>query len=274
MDAATTAKRAKRKAKPWVERLARVGYSAAGFVYIVIGALAMQEAVGTGGQTTDKEGAFFQILTEPFGQVLLAIIALGFFGYTAFQFVRAIEDTENLGDDLKGYGRRALMIVVGLVYASLAITAIQLILGFGRGNSNSSEDWTAWILGLPYGRWLVAGIGVIAIGAGLYQFYKAFTAKFEDKLKLHEMNEAEERAGMISGRIGVTSRGFIIVVIGALFIQAAWQYDPEEAGGMGDALQTLAQQPYGPYLLGLVAVGLMAYGIHKIVLAFYRRVYL
>jgi hypothetical protein len=262
MDAAATARRAERKAKSWVERLARVGYSAAGFVYIVIGALAIQAAMGPGGETTDKEGAFLEILSEPFGQVLLAIIALGFFGYMAFQFVRAVEDTENLGDGLKGYGRRAVMIVIGLVYASLAVTAIQLILGFGGGNSNSSEDWTAWLLGLPYGRWIVGGIGVIAIGVGLYQFYKVFTSKFRDKFRLYQMNEAEERAATISGRIGVAARGFIIMVIGALFIQAAWRYDPEEAGGMGDALQPSAQQPHGPYLLGLGAVGLIVYGIH------------
>ena len=61
-------------------------------------------------------------------------------------------------------------------------------------------------------------------------------------------------------------------VIGAFLVQAAVQTDPEKAIGLGGALRTLARQPFGPYVLGTVAVGLVAYGAFMFVMARYRKI--
>ncbi|WP_232224209.1 DUF1206 domain-containing protein [Mastigocladopsis repens] len=70
----------------------------------------------------------------------------------------------------------------------------------------------------------------------------------------------------------MVARGIVFCIIGWFLIQAATQSDASQAGGLGEALQTLAQQPYGPWLLGLVALGLVAYGGYMVIQARYSRI--
>jgi hypothetical protein len=256
----------------WVDRLARFGYAAKGIVYSLIGLLAVQTVIGAGGQTTDAQGALKTISRQPLGQFLLLLIGIGLIGYVVWRFVQAIQDPEHHGSDGKGIAQRLGYGISGIIYAGLAWTALQLAFGGSSGgNSNSTQDWTARLLSQPFGRWLVGLLGAFIIGLGIYQLYKAYTAKFRNKLKLREMSHEEETWAMRTGRCGLAARGIVFGLIGIFLIQAARQYDPNQAIGLDGALQTLAQQPYGPWLLGIVALGLVAYGIYMIVQARYRR---
>jgi hypothetical protein len=60
--------------------------------------------------------------------------------------------------------------------------------------------------------------------------------------------------------------------MGYFLLQAALRSDPGEARGLDGALRALQQQSYGPWLLGLVALGLIGYGIYQLVEARYRRI--
>ncbi|WP_341526405.1 DUF1206 domain-containing protein [Nostoc sp. UHCC 0302] len=256
----------------WIERLARFGYISKGIVYGIVGLLAVQVAFGTGGRTTDTKGALQTIVSQPFGKLLLAIVAVGLIGYVLWRFIQAIKDPENKGTDAKGLAVRVGYAVNGLIYAGLAVSAVQIVLGSGGGSSNSTEDWTARLLSQPFGQWLVGTGGAFIIGLGFYQLYKAFTAKFQRKLNLSELTDTE-RNGVISiCRFGLLARGVVFCIIGWFLIQAATQYDASAAGGLDEALQTLAQQPYGSWLLGIVAFGLVAYGIYLLVLARYSNI--
>ncbi len=261
-----------KKPSVWVERLARFGYAAKGVVYSIVGLLAAQAALGTGGRTTDTQGALQAILTQPFGKFLLAVVAIGLLGYVLWRFVQAIKDPENKGTDAKGILQRIGYGISGIIYAGLALSAIQLILGLGGGNNNSTEDWTARLLSQPFGQWLVGTIGAFIIGMGFYQFYKAFAAKFRQKLNLTELSNTEQKWVIGISRFGLAARGVVFCLIGFFLTQAARQSDASEAGGLGEALQVLQQQPYGPWLLGIVAFGLIAYGIYMVVQARYRRI--
>lgn len=270
-------KQAERVAKkaadnPWVERLARSGFAAKGFVYALVGLLAAQAAFGTGGKKTDTQGALQTIVTQPFGQVLLSLVAVGLFGYALWRFVEAVADPENKGTNAKGILQRCSYVGNGLIYASLALTAVQIAFGASGSNSNASRDWTAHLLAQPFGQWLVGAIGALVIGFGSYQFYEAYQAKFRQKLKLNEMSEAEQTWTVRLGRFGLAARGVVFVVIGFFFIQAARQSNPNQAKGLGGALESLAQQPYGSWVLGIVAIGLIAYGIYYVAQARYRRI--
>ena len=256
----------------WVERLARFGYAAKGVVYGIVGLLAAQAAFGTGGKTTDTQGALQEIVTQPFGKVLLGIVAIGLFGYVLWQFVQAIKDPENKGTDAKGILQRIGYGISGVIYASLALSAIRIILGSGGGNSNSTQDWTARLLSQPFGQWLVGTVGAFIIGLGFYQFYKAFTTKFRKKLNLSQLSDTEQKWVKGISRFGMAARGIVFCVIGFFLIQAARQSDASQARGLGEALQVLAQQPYGSWILGIVALGLVAYGIYMVMQARYRRI--
>ena len=259
-------------AHPWVEGLARFGIAAKGIVYAIVGILAAQAAFGTGGKTTDTQGALATIVTQPFGQLLLALIAIGLIGYVLWRFVQAFLDPERKGTDAKGIFQRGGYFISGLIYGGLAFSAIKILFGSANKNSNSTQDWTARLLAQPFGQWLLATVGVFIIGMGFSEIYKAFTAKFRQKLKWQEMNETEKTWATRTGKLGYAARGIVFIVIGFFLIQAARQSDPSQARGLDGALAALAQQPYGPWILGIVAIGLVAYGIHKIVEARYRRI--
>lgn len=261
------------RASPWIEGLGRFGYAAKGVVYLIVGGLAVQAALGHGGQTTDQQGALSRVAEAPFGRSLLVVLAVGLVGYALWQLVRAALDTEQKGDEAKGLLMRAVYAGVAVIYAMLAWSAVRMAMGInsGQGSTEKAQGWTAWLMDQPFGVWLVGIIGAAVVVNGLYQFYRAFKSKLTDDLNLTDM-DAERREWVTRiGRAGYAARGVAFVMIGGFLIGAAMHHNPSEAQGLDGALATLASQPFGPYLLGLVAAGLAAYGVFALVEARYRR---
>ena len=267
------AERFTRAASPWIERLARYGYAAKGVVYVLIGALAALAAFKGGGGPTDSRGALTQVVYQPYGRVMLCVVAAGLASYALWRVTQALRDTEEKGRDWKGLSIRAGYACIGVVYAGLSYSAVRLILGHGagKGSDETARGWTALALMFPLGRWLVGLAGLGVIGFGLYQCYKAFTAKFRRKWKRHEMSEHARTLATRAGQVGLVARGVVFGIIGLFLIQAAWRARAEEARGLGGALRALEQRPSGPYVLGAVALGLVAYGLYMFVEARYRR---
>lgn len=266
------AERAAGEAKPWVVRWARFGFAAKGVVYVVIGLLALQAALGPGGKTSDGEGALKTILGQPFGQVMVGALALGLFGHALWRFIQALLDPEGKGADARGIMKRCGYAVSGVVYGGLAVTAVRLIAGAVRSSGPSVQDWTAQFMAMPFGRWLVAGVGLVMIGIALNCLYIAWSARVCKKLKLDEMSPAAKAWAGRVGRIGIIARGTVLGMIGVFLIHAALEANPRQARGLSGALAELARQPSGPWLLGAVAAGFVAYGLYLFVEAKYRRV--
>lgn len=266
-----SAARAAAEARPWIEPLGRSGYAARGIVYCVVGVLAAQAAFGFGGETTGSTGALQRIVTQPFGQVLLGIVAVGLVGFALWRLVEAVADPDGKGRDAKGIAARAGYAISGLVYAGLAVTAVRILMGAGGVEDDAARDWTARLMAQPFGVWLVGIVGLIVIGVGMQQLYKGYTAKFREELKTGEMSPAEQTWATRAGRLGLCARGVVFGLIGVFLIEAALRANPNEAQGLAGALAALGAQPFGPWLLGLVAVGLVAYGVFQFVLARYRR---
>lgn len=55
-------------------------------------------------------------------------------------------------------------------------------------------------------------------------------------------------------------------------VVAALRANALEARGLGGALAALAQQPFGPCLLGTIALGLIAYSLYSLSEARYRKI--
>ncbi|MEG3977539.1 DUF1206 domain-containing protein [Microcoleus sp. herbarium8] len=260
--------------QPWFERLARLGYAAKGLVYFIVGFLAAQAAFGSGGKTTDTKGALATIVSQPFGKFLLFLVTIGIVGYVLLRIAQTVLDPEHAGEkmDAKRIATRIGYAFSGLAYAGLAVTAVKLMLGSGGSSGKSTQDWTAWFLSQPFGQWLVGLGGAVTIGIGFSYIYKAFKGKFRHNFKLHQMSHNEQTWAVRLGRLGIAARGVVFSIIGVFLIQAAKQSDASEAKGFGEALASLEQQPFGPWILGLVALGLISYGIYSVVEARYRQI--
>ncbi|MDQ3321741.1 MAG: DUF1206 domain-containing protein [Acidobacteriota bacterium] len=268
------AERISQSARSWIVPLARFGYAAKGIVYVIIGILAALAAFTSGGRTTDSRGALEEILSKSYGKLLLGAVAVGLAGYAVWRIVQAVKDTENKGSGAKGTAVRIGYAVSGVIHASLAFTAARMVFGSGESGSGdaSSKEWTATLLEQPFGQWLVAAVGLGFVIFALSQIYKAYSTKFREKLKTGEMDEGTENFAVRSGQIGLVARGIVFGIIGAFLGLAALHSNAGEARGLGGALRALQGQSYGQLLLGVVALGLVAYGLYMFVQARYRRI--
>lgn len=278
-NAGRTADRAARSAASsrWMIMLARLGYAMKGMVYLIIGWLAVQLVIGAGGGTTDQRGALQTIYEQPFGKFLLAVVAIGLLGFAIWCFIQAWFDTEGKGSDAKGIIGRLGYAVTGISYALLAFGAFQLVAGTGASSATKStttttQDVTAQLLRHSWGVALVVILGIIVIGVACYLFSNAYTARFQRRLQLAGLSAQVRRGVIFLGRFGYSALGIVFGLIGLFLIVAALQHNPHQARGLDGALRTLVQQPFGPVLLGIVALGLVTYGVYSFVEARYRRI--
>jgi len=257
---------------PWIGRLGRLGMAAAGFLYCVVGFLAIQLALGAGGKATDRTGALQELSGEWWGTALLIVVAVGFAGYALWRFaVAALGEKIESGDEELGVWKRLWYVARGIFYAFLCFTTVQLLVSSHSSSANEKEQ-TAAILDWPLGRWLVgaAGVGLIAWGIG--DAYRGITTKFKKDLRTEQMSARAVRWVTRIGVVGYLACAVVYTLVGIFLIRAAVQYDPDEAVGIDGALQKLAEQPFGRFLLGIVAAGLFAYGVLYFVRAAYRKV--
>jgi hypothetical protein len=258
-------------ARPWLERLARAGYAARGAVYALVGFLAVETALGSRSRPTDTRGALQEIAGR--STALLWAVAVGLAGYALWRIVQGVLDREHKGTGLKGLAQRVGRVGSGLIYGGLALAAVRIARGaHGVSSGHSYQEWTAKLMSEPFGRWLVAAVGIGVLAGGLFQIRRGWTEKFRKEIRLQEMDAGEQKLAINSGKAGLIARGIVFLISGWFLIQAAWRFDPRQARGLGGALAALAGQPHGAILLGLVAVGLIAFGAYSILLARYGRI--
>lgn len=258
-----------------LEVLARLGYGARGVVYLIVGWMAATAAF-KGGETTGTKGSLEEIVSQPMGEIMLGVVALGLIGYSIWRLVQGITDTDNHGTSAKGLAIRGGLLVSAVTHVSLALFAASLIFGWGTGSSSSGggsggggsdpSNWTADLMSHSWGRWLVLAIGLAIIGAGVAHIIKGVKAKFEKYLAVDLQTK---RWVSPVCRFGLVARGIVFIIIGGFFAKAAIQYDPQEAKGLDGVLDTLQSTPW---LLGILGLGLLAFGIYSFVEALYRRI--
>lgn len=256
----------------WLEILARWGYGARSVVYLIVGALALLDALGAGRNSTDPENALVQLFNEPLGTVLLALVAVGLAGFALWRLLQALLDADNLGREATGLAIRIGYLISAIAYISLTLFALSLIFhwGIGGGNSDSSaRDWTARLLAQNYGQWLVGAVGVIIIGIGVAQVVDAWKANFEEFLAWESQTR---RWAKPVCQFGLIAWGFIFLIIGGFLVVAATHFRSGEARGLSGALHALQAQPYGSLLLTVVALGLIAFAIYNLIEAVYHRI--
>jgi Domain of Unknown Function (DUF1206) len=258
-----------RRGSGWYEVLARVGLVAKGISFGLVGVLALKLALGSGGHATSREGALRQVAQHSFGKVLLVALAAGFAAYALW---RLIQGFATQGDEKMKWSKRIGGVGRAAIYGALTFSALKLVIGAGGGGSqNQKAHKTAgMLLDWPGGTWIVGLAGAAIVGVGLYQFWRAFSRKFEERWR--GMGHDAKRWFVPLGVAGHVARGIVFGLIGVFVIKAALDYNPKDAIGLDGALQKLAHASYGPWLLGLTAAGVICYALYCFVDARYRDV--
>lgn len=248
---------------------ARVGLLAYGITHLLIGWLALQVAFG-GGQKSDQSGAFQELGRQPFGRALLWVLVVGFVATALWRLAQAVWGFGYESDATTKIRKKVTSGVKVVVFAGLAVLAGRTAAGSGGGGGGQQQA-TAGLLGLPGGRFLVGAAGLVVVIAGGAKVYEGWKKKFLDEMSLPSDRRAKEVA-VRTGQVGFVAKGVSIVLIGVLVVVAAVRFDPAKASGLDAALKGLVAQPFGPYLLGVVALGLIAYGLFCFFDARYHRV--
>ena len=267
-------KKAGKKAEfsPLMEALTRVGYGVRGLIYITMGLLAARVALGKGGALASPLAAIAEIGKQPAGMVLLWVVLLGLVSYTLWGVVRALLDPLHKGNDMKGLVERCGFLVSAFGYAILILPTYGYIKGSSLSSSGSqTQKLITSIMVTPWGRWAIGIIGLVVLAGGLYQIYLGFKAGFERQFQTYALTPKEVKLVTDIGRFGTVARGVVLAVVGGLISFGAYRANPSQPIGMDTALATLLHQPYGIWLLGIVAVGLIAFGFYSMLSALWFR---
>ena len=243
-----------RRSRPY-HALVGIGLVGYGVLHLVLAWIAVQLVLGRRGDAS-TEGAFRQLRQQPLGDVLLWIMIIGLFTLTVWQAVEATIGRDEPSRDGR-LRRRLTSAGRAIVYFALGSLAVGVATGTASSSSEGEETITAKLMGLPFGRALVAAVGAVVIGIGIAQIVKGVKQNFTE-----DLDRGVPRALLRLGTVGYCARGVALGIIGILFGWAAISYDPEKAGGMDDALATIRDQPFGSVLLMIMAAGLVCFGIY------------
>ena len=257
-----------------MEKLIRLAYVVRGLVYGVIGLLAFKVAIGGGGALADQQGAIAAVGSAPGGKVLLYLVLAGLVLYALWGLIRALVDPLHKGHGAKGIAYRLGYLVSGLSYGLLAVATYGLITAGASAARTGAQNaqtrhTTASILSQPWGPWVVALAAVIVIGAGLVEIYQGLRRNFNRQYQLAGGTGNVRKWIERLGRFGSIARGVVFTLVGVFLFLAAYQHNASRAQGIDGVLRSLLHQPYGPWLLGVVAAGLISFGIYS---AMIRRV--
>ncbi len=248
----------------FVRKGAQLGYVVSGVLHLLIAWIALQVAWWSSGKNADQSGALSSLAQNGFGRVVLWVAVAGFAFLALWQVAQALSGRGMPGQEWKN---RLKAISKAVVYAALSYSALAFAQGRGTSSKKQTVDLTAGLMSHPGGRLLVALVGVVIIGVGVYHVHKGYTRKF-----LADLVEHPGRWATWAGRFGYIAKGIALGVVGLLFVLAGLQEQPAKATGLDGALRTLKDQPLGPVLLSLIALGLAAYGVYSFARARYARV--
>ncbi|MFE4195620.1 DUF1206 domain-containing protein [Paenarthrobacter sp. NPDC056912] len=243
--------------------VARAGYAVSGLLHILIGVIALQLAVGRGGEA-DVTGAVTQLASQPAGPFLLWACFAACAALALWQLGNAILGNRNQQDNK--LSKRLSAVGQALVFAALAATILSFIAGKGQSSRESSSDWTGTLMKAPFGMFLLIAVGAGIMITGVVFAVRGFMRTFKKDLSLSS-REAARKFQIGVGVVGYIAKGIALLLVGLLVVIATVRAQPEQSTGLDGSLKALREQPYGPYLLAAVAVGLVAYGLFLMVKA-------
>ncbi|MFL6061673.1 MAG: DUF1206 domain-containing protein [Marmoricola sp.] len=243
----------------------RIGFVAYGVVHLLIAWLALQLALGHHDGRASNQGALRHLAGEPFGRVLVWAIAIGMFFLVCWRLLEGAVGHRDEEDEKKRLAQRAGSFGKAIVYGAIGVSALKIAIG--AGSRSRGRATTAKLLDLPAGPWIVglAGLAILAYGANMVR--RGLTEKYREHLSAEGRSGEAGTAYLLLGKYGYVAKGTVIGIIGILVGYAAANHDPRRSGGLDQALRTVLEQPFGPFLLGVIALGIASYGVFCLVRA-------
>jgi hypothetical protein len=254
-----------------LEGLARGGLIAYGVVHLLIGWLALQIAWGgASGGSADSSGALQTVADQPFGKVLLWLVAVGMVALAVWQASAAIWGYRTLSGS-KRVRKQLSSGAKAVVYAVLGVSAALVGVGSGSSSSQSQQDATSGVLAWPGGQVIVVIAGLVIVGVGVSGVVKGVRRSFTEEIDMSSVPPAARQGVARLGQVGYIARGLAFGLVGGLLGYAALTFDPQQARGLDGAMRTILEQPFGQFLLTAVALGFGAFGLFAFLQARYRR---
>ena len=201
-----------------------------------------------------------QLNEQPFGQGLVWALAIGMFLLAVWQGLEAIfgyRDEEGFTQVRK----RVTSAGKAVIYVVIGVTAVRAAIGSGSSGKNGTDSTTAKVMDWPGGQVIIGAVGLAIIGIGGYLIYRAWTEKFAKHINAEGKSGTTGKAYLWFGKAGYTAKGIAFGIVGSLFLYAALTHDPKKSGGLDQALHKVLQQPFGPVLLIVIALGIGCYGL-------------
>jgi Domain of Unknown Function (DUF1206) len=252
----------------------RGGFAARSLTYGVVGAIALALAIGAGSAPAapNQQGALALIASAPLGRIAVAVAAAGLLAYALWKLGQAVFGRGPEGGGSREVKDRISNAAGALVYLGFFAVAFRIVIGSSSGSdSKAPSRAAAGVLGWPGGPVIVGLAGVVLIAISLFQIYDACRGGFAEDSKMREMSPLERRAFMVLGRVGLTARAVVFALIGYFVLKTAVDYNPHDTVGLDGALQRVHHEPFGPWLLGLAAAGLLVFAAYSLFEARYRR---
>lgn len=248
-----------------LEHLARIGLIAYGLVHLLIGWLAVQLAWFGGGESADQSGALSTLAESPGGAPLLWVLGIGLFAlalWQAAELLRWRSGWTASGDRRKkALLRSGKAVAKAVVYVALGVLCLQVANGTNASSEQSADSATQGLIGLPGGRFLVGLAGLVVLAVAAYFVHKGLTKGFMKAIDTSQATAAQRRWIERAGLAGYPGKGLALLVVGGLLIWAAVAYDADKAAGLDGALRTVLEAPFGAWLLTVIALGLVAFGV-------------
>lgn len=257
-------------AHPVARVAARAGYVISGFLHLLIAYIIFRIAIGSGGDA-DQTGALRAIASTTGGNIALWAAAAALVPLTLWRLAETIlglHPAERHDPDPRDFrlGNRLKALGLAVVYAAVAVTAVQFALGSRKSSAAQNAGLSARLMRSTEGKAVLVVIGLVIVAIGCYFTYKGASRKF-----CNDLTVSPGRPITVLGVSGYVAEGVVLASAGMLVIVAAVRADPSKATGLDGAVKALGQLPYGAILIMCAGLGFAAYGCYCFALSRYSR---